>query len=171
MAITVGFGGILIAVRPGFAAVHPAVIFSLLSVLAYALFLLLTRHLAPNETPLPTLFYSMMAGAVLATPLALVEWVWPATAMDWLLVCSLGALGGTGHYFVILAHRLAPASVIAPFLYAQLISMTAAGYLVFADIPDAWTIAGAAVVIASGLYLLHRERLRRVVPAPVANPS
>lgn len=171
IAIVVGFGGILVAVRPGFATVNPAIIFSLLSVLAYALFLLLTRYLAPHENPLPTLFYSMMAGAVLATPLALAEWVWPSTAQDWFLLCSLGALGGTGHYFVILAHRLAPAAVIAPFLYAQLIGMTAAGYVVFADIPDVWSITGAAIVIASGLYLLHRERVRRVVPAPVAGST
>lgn len=161
IAILVGFGGILIAVRPGVAEVHPAVFLSLGAMLAYALFMLLTRYIAGDDPPLVTLFYSMFVGTLAGAPIAVLQWAWPADALTWVLLCSLGILGGSGHYLFILAYRLAPASMIAPFLYLQLLSMVALGWLVFGDIPDAWTLAGAAVVTMSGIYLIHRERVTR----------
>ncbi|HEY8212621.1 MAG TPA: DMT family transporter [Methylocystis sp.] len=160
LAILVGFAGVLIVVRPGFADVHPAVIYSLLAMLAYALFMLLTRHMATFDPPLVTLFYSMFAGAAFGAPFAIAHWVTPPDALSWLLLCSLGILGGAGHYLFIHAYRLAPASAVAPFLYLQLLSMVAFGFYVFGDLPDAWTLAGSAVIVASGIYLFHRERLR-----------
>jgi drug/metabolite transporter (DMT)-like permease len=170
LAIVVGFAGILIAVRPGFAAVHPAVLYSFLAMLAYALFMLLTRHMAANDPPMVTLFYSMFAGALIGAPLALAEWTSPPDAFSSLLLASLGLIGGTGHYLFILAYRLAPASAITPFLYLQLLAMVAFGYLIFDDLPDLWTLAGSAVIVASGIYLVHRERVTaraHPVPAPV----
>ena len=157
-AIIVGFSGILIVVRPGLAEVHPAFLFSIASMLAYAVFMLVTRQLAGYDPPLVTLFYSMFAGTLFAAPFAIDQWVAPSSGWIWLLLASLGALGGAGHYFLILAHRLAPASIIAPFLYLQVVSMTALGFLVFGDLPDVWTLAGSGVVIASGIYLFYRER-------------
>ena len=74
-------------------------------------------------------------------------------------MCSMGLFGGLGHYLLIVAHRLAPASVLAPFIYTEIVWMIALGYLVFGDKPNNWTLAGVAVVIASGLYLLYRERM------------
>ncbi len=161
MAIMVGFIGVLIAVRPGFGDVHPAVIYSFLAMAAYALFMLLTRHMAPYDPPLVTLFYSMFVGTLLGAPMAFAQWVWPESWTTWALLASLGVLGGTGHFLFILAYTRAPASAISPFLYAQLITMVAMGYLVFDDVPDFWTIAGAGVIIASGIYLFHRERLTK----------
>ena len=76
-----------------------------------------------------------------------------------MLLLALGALGGLGHYLLILAYRLAPASSVSPFLYFQLLSMIGLGYLIFGDTPDHWSMIGSAVVIASGLYLVHRERV------------
>ena len=70
----------------------------------------------------------------------------------------MGVFGAGGHFLLILAHRHAPASVLAPFIYTQIVWATTLGYLVFADVPNHWTLAGAAIVIASGLYLLYRER-------------
>ena len=72
----------------------------------------------------------------------------------------VGALGAGGHYLLILAHRLAPASTLAPFIYTQMVWTTTLGYLVFKDVPHRWTIVGGSIVIASGLYLLHRETVR-----------
>ncbi len=161
IAILVGFGGILVAVRPGFADVHPAVLYSLGSMLAYALFMILTRRIAAFDPPLVTLFYSMFVGTLVGGPIAIASWVWPADALTWLLLLSLGILGGTGHYLFILAYRLAPASMIAPFLYLQLLSMVGLGWLVFGDVPDGWTLIGSAVVTASGIYLVHREHAVR----------
>jgi drug/metabolite transporter (DMT)-like permease len=162
VAILVGFAGVLIVVRPGFSAFHPAVIYSLLAMLAYALFMLLTRYMAAFDPPLVTLFYSMFVGAFFGAPLAIAAWVQPPDALSWLLVGSLGILGGAGHYLFIHAYRLAPASAIAPFLYLQLLTMVAFGYGVFGDLPDLWTLAGSAVIVASGVYLFHRERVTRV---------
>ncbi len=161
IAIAVGFAGILIAVRPGFGDVHPAVIYSFLAMAAYALFMLLTRHLAPYDPPLVTLFFSMFVGTLFGAPVALLQWVWPDSWTTWALLLSLGLLGGTGHFLFILAYSRAPASAISPFLYAQLITMVAMGYLVFGDVPDLWTMIGASVIIASGIYLIHRERVTK----------
>ena len=72
---------------------------------------------------------------------------------------STGLYAGLGHYLFIIAHRYAPASTLMPFMYITLVTHTTAGYVVFGQLPDAWTLAGAIVVVLSGLYLLHRERV------------
>jgi drug/metabolite transporter (DMT)-like permease len=166
-AILVGFIGILIAVRPGVSGVHPAVLVSFAGMLIYALFMLLTRYMASFDPPLVTLFYSMFAGAIGAAPLAYAEWVTPQDLTAWLLLGSLGVLGGAGHYLFLHAYRLAPASTVSPFLYLQLITMVSFGYLVFGDVPDLWTLAGASIIVASGVYLVHRERMMGRTPATV----
>jgi drug/metabolite transporter (DMT)-like permease len=74
-------------------------------------------------------------------------------------MCSMGLLSGIGHYLLIIAHRLAPAAILAPFIYTEIVWMIALGYFVFADVPNHWTLAGVAIVIASGIYLLYRERV------------
>lgn len=159
LAIIVGFMGILIVVRPGVSEVHPAFLYSILSMLAYASFMLLTRKLSTFDPPLVTLFYALLIGTIAGAPFALANWVWPDTWQQWLMLLSLGAFGGLGHYLLIFAYRFAPASSVSPFLYFQLLSMVGLGYLVFGDVPDHWTILGSAVVIGSGLYLVHRERV------------
>lgn len=171
-AIVVGFFGVLLAVRPGLGAVHPAVLYSFAGMAVYALFMLLTRYLSPHDPPLVTLFYSMFAGTLFGAPLALMDWVQPPDALSCLLLLSLGILGGTGHYLFIHAYRLAPASSISPFLYLQLLTMVAFGFAVFGDVPDLWTLAGSGVIIASGIYLIHRERvMTRADEKPLTPPA
>lgn len=165
IAIVVGFGGVLVALRPGFSSLHPAVLLSLAGMLCYAVFSVITRHLAPYDRAEVTLFYSLLAGSILVAPFALIEWVWPSGAFTWLLLLSMGAYGGLGHYLFIIAHRYAPASTIAPFLYIAILTHSTAGYLVFGQVPDAWTLGGAAIVILSGLYLFQRERVTARAPA------
>jgi len=164
LAILVGFAGILIVVRPGFADVHWAFGVSFLSMLSYALFMLLTRKVSTYDPPLVTLFYALLAGTIFGIPFAYADWTWPASVMQWVQLASLGAFGGFGHYLLILAYRLAPASSVTPFLYFQLLSMVSLGYIVFGDVPDRWTLAGSLVVVASGIYLVservqHKESL------------
>lgn len=167
IAILVGFLGILIVVRPGVASLPPAFGFAFGAMLAYALFILLTRHLAAYDGPIAMLFFSILLGTFALAPFAIWQWVWPTTTLQWLLLPLLGILGGTGHYLFIHAYRLAPASTIAPFLYLQLLSMVGFGYIVFNDLPDVWTLAGSAVIIGSGIYLIHRERVTRTPIEPV----
>lgn len=159
IAILTGFLGILIVVRPGIADVHPAILASLASMTFYSLFMITTRKLSGIDPPMTTLFCSMIVGTVGGAFFALPVWVWPTDIWQWLQLASLGALGGLGHYILIFAYQHAPASVVSPFLYFQLLSMVTLGYLVFGDLPDAWTLVGASVVIASGIYLVHRERV------------
>jgi len=172
VAILVGFAGVVIAVRPGMGGVHIAVVYSFAGMLAYALFMILTRYLSVYDPPFVTLFYSMFAGTLFAAPIAMAQWVPPADGTTWLLLGILGILGGTGHYLFLHAYRLAPASSISPFLYLQLLTMVTAGWLVFGDVPDVWTLVGSAVIIASGIYLVQRERLTlKRAPEPVPPAS
>ncbi|MBS0242228.1 MAG: DMT family transporter [Proteobacteria bacterium] len=158
-AILVGFSGILVVVRPGIAEFEPALILAFGSMLCYAAFMLLTRYLASFDAPMVTLFYSLLAGAFIMAPAALLQWVWPKDFVTWLLLVSMGFWGGLGHFIFIIAYRFAPASTLAPFIYLGLLTHSTAGWLVFNQVPDRWTLMGASIVIASGIYLLHRERV------------
>jgi len=156
-AIGIGFFGVLIVVRPGLGLVHWAASLSLLCALFGALYQITTRKLAGVDRAVTTQFYSALIGAIVITPL--VPYVWQTPDLKGaLLMLATGALGGFGHWMLILAHRLAPAPILAPFLYIQLLPMILLGYLVFGDFPDSWTLTGAGVVLSSGLYLLYRER-------------
>lgn len=171
VAIMVGFVGVLVAVRPGLGVMHPAVLYAFAAMLAYALFMLLTRHMARFDPPLVTLFYSMFVGTFGGIPFAVADWQTPPDTLSWVLLGSLGILGGLGHWMFLHAYRLAPASAIAPFLYMQLLTMVAFGYAVFGDLPDLWTLAGASLIVASGIYLVQRERRLAREMVDAAPPS
>jgi drug/metabolite transporter (DMT)-like permease len=158
IAICAGFAGVLIVMRPGFGGIHWAVTLSLGAMAGFALYNISTRYLAAFDPPEVTQTYSPLAGVVVMLPFAIAEWQWPDDPFTWLLFLSLGVWGGLGHWLLILAHRWAPAPVLAPFIYLGLIWMSFFGYLLFADVPTWWTLAGGAVVILSGLYLFARER-------------
>lgn len=168
IAIMVGFAGIIVAIRPGYADLPPGVVFAFACMLCYAAFMLLTRYLSAFDPSEVTLTYSMLAGVVLAAPFAVAEWTWPSSSFIWLLILSMGLWGALGHYLFILAYRLAPASTITPFMYTQLLAMTVFGFTVFGDLPDQWTILGSMVVVASGIYLVHREHVIRGAKPPPA---
>lgn len=161
IAIGIGFLGVLVVARPGLGGMHPAALLSVISVLCYAFYSLSTRLLAAYDPPETTMVYSGAAGTIAMIPLVPFFWSWP-DGLSWGLMIFAGAMGGFGHWLLILAHRLAPATVLAPFIYSQIIWMVALGYFVFGQLPDRWTFIGAAIVIASGLYLLYRERVRHV---------
>ncbi|HYF59197.1 MAG TPA: DMT family transporter [Burkholderiaceae bacterium] len=159
-AIVAGFAGVLLIVRPGTQGFHPAILLSIGNAVIYALFNLLTRRLAASDSPEATQFLSALAAAALLAPFALAVWRTPQHAADWALLGLMGAAGGLGHWLLALAHRYAPASVLGPFLYQQIVWMTLLGWLVFGDVPGWSVVAGTAVVIGSGLFLLARERRR-----------
>jgi drug/metabolite transporter (DMT)-like permease len=158
IAIIAGFAGVLIIVRPGSAAFHPAMIASLANAAMYSVFMMMTRRLAAYDSPETIQYLPAVGAAVLLTPFAIAAWEWPDTWIEWTVACLLGVLGATGHYMLALAHRYAPSHVLAPFLYQQVIYMALFGYLVFGDVPAPAVWLGSAVVVGSGLYLFHRER-------------
>jgi drug/metabolite transporter (DMT)-like permease len=159
-AIAVGFVGVLVIVRPGTQGFHPALLLSIINAVLYALFNLMTRQLAAHDSPETTQFYSSVGATLAIMPFALAAWQAPPGALQWAILVAIGVSGGLGHYLLALAHRYAPASVLAPFLYQQIIWMVILGYVVFGDVPDAAVAVGAAIVIGSGGYLLWRERKR-----------
>jgi drug/metabolite transporter (DMT)-like permease len=160
VAILVGFAGVLLVTRPGVGGVHWAALYSVASAMFYSLYIVATRVLSRSDTSDTTLFYSNFVGAAAMLPVLPFVWTTPDSPFVIFLMVVFGAFGSFGHYLLIVAHRLAPASVLAPFMYTQLVWAVGFGYVVFGDIPNRWTMAGAAVVVASGLYLLHRERVR-----------
>ncbi len=158
MAICVGFSGVLFVTRPGFGGVHWAISFSFLSTLSYALYSLMTRYLVRFDPAKTTLVYTPIAGTVFFAPFAIAAWETPQNIWAWTLLLCTGLLGGIGHWLLILAHERAPAPILAPFGYINIVFMISLGYLIFSDVPSWWTLAGSAIIISSGIYLLFRER-------------
>ena len=158
IAIVVGFVGVLIILQPGSRGFHPAMLVSLLQTMLYACFILLTRVLASADRPESTNFLSALGSTIVIAPFGLAAWQMPSSALEWFLVIVTGVTGGLGHYLLALAHRFAPASTLSPFIYQQILYMCLLGYLVFGDVPRPAVVVGAAVVVASGCYLLLRER-------------
>jgi drug/metabolite transporter (DMT)-like permease len=160
LATLVGLVGVLIVVRPGTNAFHPAVLLTILSALAWAFTLIFTRKMSGEDAALTTLAYSAIVGFIGLS--ILVPFVWVAPSWQGVLLAAVVAIASTaGHWIVVLAYRYADASVLAPFTYSQLVYATLFGYFIFGDIPDQWTFVGAGFIIASGLYTAHRERIRR----------
>ncbi len=157
-AILLGFAGVLVIVRPGSDAFHPAMLLATGNAVIYAVFNMMTRKLAAYDPPETIQFLPAVVACVVLTPFAIATWQSPPGWFEWLLLCLMGVFGGTGHTLLALAHRYAPASTLAPFMYQQILYAALFGYLVFGDVPDREVWIGAAIVIASGLYLFSRER-------------
>jgi drug/metabolite transporter (DMT)-like permease len=152
-----GFVGVLVVVRPGAGTFQPAALLSLSAALFYALYSLTTRILARTDSNATTLFYSNLVGALALLPVVPFVWTTPSDPLVIALMAATGALGSFGHYLLIAAHRLAPAAVLSPFIYTEIVLVIVLGFLVFGDLPTRFTLTGAAIVVASGLYVLHRE--------------
>ncbi len=159
-AIAFGFAGVLLITRPGFGGLHPAALLSLAATVCYGLYAVITRIVAKTDSNQTSLFYANFIGALVMLPVIPFVWQTPANWLIALMLLGTGVLGSTGHFCLIAGHSLAPASVLSPFIYTQLVWVVILGYVVFDHVPTGWTLAGAAMVIGSGLYLLYRERRR-----------
>jgi drug/metabolite transporter (DMT)-like permease len=160
-AIIVGFIGVIVVTRPSLSGIHPAMLLSFGCVVCNCFYSILTRVLAATDSSRTTTFFSAVSGAIILTPALPFFWVTPQDWRVWLFLALIGGFGALGHWFLILAHHRAPAALLAPFAYTQIVWMIVFGYLVFGDLPDVWTLTGAGIVIASGLYLLYRSRVVR----------
>jgi drug/metabolite transporter (DMT)-like permease len=160
VASITGFVGILILLRPGSSVFHPAALLLLITALTNALYQVLTRKLV-DESAHTTLFYSALVGTVVLS-LAL-PWGIGDNAMTWrggALLLLLGLCAGLGHWAMIGAFLLAPASLLTPFTYLQMVWAIGYGYLIFDQLPDHWSALGMTVIVASGLLLALQERQR-----------
>ena len=159
-AVGVAFVGALIVVRPGTGVMGAGALLLLGCAFCNACYQIITRQLRGTDGALTTLLYTPLVGALVTTFLVPATWV-PPEPGDWLLMAALGAFGCVGHFTLIRAFQSAPAATVAPFSYASLIWAILFGLLVFGDMPDIWTLVGATVIAGGGLYILHREQLRK----------
>ena len=161
--IVMGFIGAIIVVQPwkgGLQGVGVGILFLLVAALFNANYQIVTRMVREDD-PLTSLLFTATAGAVVTSCLVPWFWEWPS-AYGWGMLVASGLAGGLGHFCIIRALRLAPASVVAPFSYSSLIWAALFGFVIWHDWPDFWTWIGAAIIIGSGLYIFHRERSRDV---------
>ena len=158
VALGVGFVGVVLVIRPGTELFQWASLFVLWSATCYAVYQVLTRLIAGIDSPETSAIYSSIVGAfgmILVLPFV---WKTPETVRDIAYFCSLGVLGALGHYCVARAMSYAPANIVAPFQYMQLLGSVAVGYVFFGDFPDFLGWAGAAIIVAAGLYIGWSQR-------------
>jgi drug/metabolite transporter (DMT)-like permease len=155
-ATLVGFLGVLIMVRPGAGTIQPAALAALTDSFSVAFLVTLVKRLPATETPLTMLFYFGLFATVLSLGPAIYAWQWP-TALEWLLLIGVGVLGALSQMFWIRAFRAGEASAVAPFDYMRLPMAATMGFIGFSELPTLWTFIGAAVIVASTLYIAHRE--------------
>jgi drug/metabolite transporter (DMT)-like permease len=171
LATAAGLIGVLIILRPGSSAFHPAAAFPLVSAFCWALTLIMTRMLSGKERAVTTMTYSAIAGFLILSALVPLVWIAP-TWHDVMFGILVGVASTAGQWIVVLAFRYADASVLAPFSYTQLLWVSILGVIIFGEVPNAWTVTGAAFIVASGLYTAHRERVRQsqllMVPAELS---
>jgi drug/metabolite transporter (DMT)-like permease len=160
LATALGLVGVMIILRPGSSAFHVAAFFPIVSAFCWAAALILTRMISGREAVVTTMAYSALTGIAILTAMVPFVWVtpsWNAIALG----VFIGIASTVGQWIVVLAYRYGDASVLAPFSYTQLLWVSILGFFLFGELPDVWTVTGAAFIVASGLYIAHRERIRR----------
>lgn len=155
IGVVLGFIAVIMVARPGFSDVSIYAIFPFVAALFYAVFQMLTRHLsAAAEKTETTLAWTLAIGLAASLPLAIVEWV-PVSATAWALALCLTLVFAGAQLLLVRAYDYASANVLAPFSYMQIIAATVFGLIAFADIPDFWTLAGIALIIIAGVYVMR----------------
>ena len=162
LAILIGFVGVMVITRPGVGVFGVGHLLALGSMASNSLYVIMTRRMSATETPESLVLFAALAPVLLLLPVLPFSFAWPAEPWHWAILVMLGVFGGVSHWFLIKAYSLATATALAPYPYSQMIWMIALGWLIFHQFPDGWTLAGAAIIIASGLYIVHREHRLRV---------
>lgn len=156
----IGFGlfGVFIAMAPGTSAFQPVALLAIGGVVCNTFYAILTRVLAAHDAAETTLFWTPLAGVVLLTPLLPFTFVLPPNLFIVGVILLMAVAATAGHGFLILAHKRAPAPILAPFTYTQLLWMIFAGLMVFGDRPPPTVLVGGAIVVLCGLFLVWREK-------------
>jgi drug/metabolite transporter (DMT)-like permease len=162
-AVAVGFIGALIVIRPGGEGLDSGQLLALGSATCFGLYQILTRKVAALDPPETQILYTALIAAIVMSVIVPFEFTMPRVPLHWVMFAALGMIGGVTQYFVVRALQCAPAATVSPYLYGELIGATILGYALFGDFPDGWTWVGAAIIVASGLYVAYREGLRRVL--------
>ncbi len=169
-AVIVGFVGVLIMVQPGPGLLHSGALFPLANALINACVTIAIRRMTLTESSTTLVFYQTLVTGVIAVLLVPFFWLTP-DLVDLALFSATGLLSGIAQFWWMQGCRFVPAAVAAPFSYTSMIWSLALGYLIWSDVPSAAVLAGAAIVIASGLYILYRETIRRVAKPALSTGS
>ncbi len=164
LAVLCGFAGVLVIIRPGGEMFSWSALLPLGAAACFALFQVLTRKLAGVDPTLPTLFYPALVGTLIMTFVLPFYWSAPQTPMHSALFVFMGFLAGVGHFIMIKAYQFAPAPLVAPFVYSQLVVVIGLGYAVFDELPDRWSVLGMAIVVASGAFIFKRQHSAHGAP-------
>lgn len=164
-AIGVGFIGVLVILRPGGDVLSLGGLIGLGSSLLFSFSMIFTRQLSRTESNGAIVVYFALTSTVLSGIALPFAWVWP-TPGAWALLIAAGLIGGVGQILITHAFRSAPVAIVSPFQYTSILWGLTLGYGFFGDVPDAIMLAGAAIVVASGLYILYRETRRGHDPSP-----
>ena len=156
-SVIAGLAGVMLIIRPGFAHVSWPLFIPLLGALLWALYQVMVRYLAREDRPETTLLWSAFVGLAAISFIAPWQFRWPGAAA-WALLAGVGLLGSLAHYALIRALDYADASAVQPHGFTLLVWAALLGWLVFGDVPSVWTVAGACIVVVSGLYAWTRER-------------
>jgi drug/metabolite transporter (DMT)-like permease len=161
-AIGVGFIGVLLIVRPGFQSLGVGTLVALGGAVLWAMYQVMLRIVGRDDSASTTAVWSAVMGAIATSFVAPFDWVSP-TAEGWWLLAAAALLGALGHTIYSRAFVYAPAGTLQPFTYLMLVFAVIFGWLIFRHLPDMWTFLGSGLIVGSGLYALHRERLRKGV--------
>lgn len=157
VAIAVGFIGVLVILRPGFAVFSPYAVVPLASAVMFAIYSLLTRFAARRDSAATSFFWTGVTGAIAMTAVGL--WYWePMSGPDWIMMGALCITGATGHFLLIKTYEVAEASSVQPFAYFQLLFGVLIGITMFGEVLTTNVAIGAAIVVAAGLFTLLRAR-------------
>lgn len=160
LAVVTGFIGVLVIVQPWGAGFHWAIFLSVGALSSASIYFVLTRLLAGTDNNSTSQLWSSGVATLLLAPIAFSGIAWPGEPFVLFVFLFIGFLGGISHILATLAYRFAPAKTVAPVVYVQVIYATAMGVVVFGTLPTVWTALGTAIIIASGLYIWLRERVR-----------
>ncbi len=158
LGLLAGLAGALMVIRPGSDMFKLGSLFAIGHVLSYAFYVLLSRHLLKTDTALSLNLLAVFLPTAILSLLVPSVWVWPASFSSWFALASVGFVGGTGHFLLVLAHRHAPASTLAPFTYTQLCWALAGGFIVFQEVPSIGTALGALAIVGAGILILVASR-------------
>jgi drug/metabolite transporter (DMT)-like permease len=157
LAVAAGFVGVLLIVRPGFRSLEWPLLLPLVGAVMWAGYQILTRLASLSDSPGTSLLWSAVVALIATSFVGPVYWTWPSP-LAWTLMIVISLMGAVAHYALIKALDYAEAGAVQPFAYTLLVWVTILGFVLFGDVPDVWTILGAAIVVASGLYTWHHDR-------------
>ncbi len=160
VGVLFGFLGALIIIRPGTGMMQAGALFMIGAALCQAFYQIFTRRVSDTDSASTSLIYAALGGFIVLSAIAPFFWIQP-DLKSWVFMAMTGLCAGAGHFAMIKAYTVADAPTVAPYFYTHLLWSTIFGFTVFDNLPDIWTLTGATVIVTSGLYIYHRERVRK----------